>query len=78
MVGSLKDLFVSSKSGKLTKMSAQDGDQQLNAIRRQRSELTIDKGSHSIAPIKSSNHLSLNMQNRLEVPRVVRATPAAF
>ena len=59
-------------------MSAQDGDQQLNAIRRQRSELTIDKGSHSIAPIKSSNHLSLNMQNRLEVPRVVRATPAAF
>ena len=26
MVGSLKDLFISSKSGKLTKMSAQDGD----------------------------------------------------
>ena len=78
MIGSLKDLFVSSKSGNLTKMGAQETEQHLNALRRQRSELTIDRGSHSLAPIKSLNHLSLNMQNRLEVPRVVRATPAAF
>ena len=61
MIDSLRDLFASSKSGNLNKMRIQDYEGQQNQIRRQRSELNIDRNSNSLVPIRSSNHLSLNL-----------------
>ena len=52
-------------------------------MRRQHSEINIadrtsESGGGLLHQMRSFNNLALNMQNRLEVPRVVRATPAPF
>lgn len=48
-------------------------------MRRQRSEMLIDRTAHSLASrANSSNQIFCAMQNRIEVPKVVRATPAPF
>ena len=72
ILGSLNEFFVSAKS--VNHKMAGGGE-----MRRQRSEMLIDRTSRSLAPKNSSqNHLFCAMQNRIEVPKVVRATPAPF
>ena len=69
----LNEFFVSSKSinGKNKVGSGE--------MRRQRSEMLIDRKSHSVAlKHSSSNNLFYAKQNRLDVPKVVRAMPAPY
>ena len=48
-------------------------------MRRQRSEMLINRNSQSLAPRNNStNQLFCGLQNRLDVPKVVKATPAPF
>ena len=68
---SLNEFFVSAKSINAHFMKGE--------MRRQRSEMLVDRSSHSLASkASSSNQLFCAMKNRIEVPKVVRATPAPF
>lgn len=73
ILDNFSEFFVSAKSVK-TKIGN-------SAMRRQRSEMLIDRQSHSLAPKTTNNsqHIFSGMQqNRLDVPKVVKATTAAF
>ena len=81
ILGSLNEFFVSAKpvNHKMAGAAAPGGG---GEMRRQRSEMLIDRTSRSLVPPKdtnSNNHLFCGaMQNRLEMPKVVKATPAPF